>query len=162
MRSALGGRPNRVLRTLSSCPSLLSCSFHWSSSPHVVVLHSSLSNHILYFTTLFFDPLATETKPPDRQLCQFSQPTESTFQFHSSAQPHHNTLFFIHIYSPLSNHGQMCVPLFSRTPSRTGNECGLWSNAFVLSTASRLHRLPQRLDYTLIPAPLGEDIFLTY
>lgn len=51
---------------------------------------------------------------------------------------------------------------FSRTSSRTGNERGLWSNASVLSTASRLHRLPQRLDYTLIPAPLGEDLFLTH
>lgn len=31
-----------------------------------------------------------------------------------------------------------------------------WSLTHCLCIASRLHRLPQRLDYTLIPAPLGQ------
>lgn len=80
-----------------------------------------------------FNPLVTESNPPDWQLSPVSD-TASTSRFHFSPQPLRNTQYSLYIYilqsftqnQPWSD-VRMLLYIDSATP---GNECDLRSNAF--------------------------------
>jgi hypothetical protein len=72
-----------------------------------------------------------------------------------STQPPQHIVFVIHIYFSTSKQPWSDVRTLSTIHSAILAVDVVCSLTFCLCTASRLHRLPQRLDYTLIPAPLG-------
>ena len=152
----------QIVHTLSSCPSH---SYSRSlSSPHVAsVLRSPLTfkPHSLHHTP-FSLLAATANRLLDWQLSPSSN-NRIYISISPLPQPHHNTSYSLYIYIfHLESTMVRCKCFLSFTQSclEMNAACGL--TRFYFSAASRLHRLPQRLDYTLIPAPLGECLCLMY